>query len=129
MNMGRLSISFVLACSFLGSLASAVTTALTPVAAQAAPSDPNKAFLEDNPTKLKTFSCQALDEAMAMNYNLACLMETTGNAIDNAVGNQAAQKFKVQQKEYKSRCKGKPAKLAEAKRSRSHRRCKSLPNI
>ena len=124
MNAGRLTISVALACAFLWGCASAET----PAPALAAPSGSDKAFLEDNPEKLKAFSCEALDDAMASNYNLACLWETSANAFDKAVANQSVTKFRAQQKEYKSRCKEEPAKLAEAKRSRSHRRCTSLPN-
>lgn len=127
MNASKLTISIVLACAYLGGCASADTPAPAPDATVAAPSGQDKAFLEENPEKLKAFSCETLDDAMARNYGLACTMELAQNAIDKAIGDQSVRQFKAQHKEYKSRCKGKPAKLAEAKRGRSGRPCKSLP--
>ncbi len=129
MNASKLIVSIVLACAYLGGCTSSDTPAVSAAAPASLPSEPDKAHLEDNPERLKAFSCEKLDEAMSMNYTLACLWETTGNPTDQAIADFSAQKFKVQQKEYKSRCKAKPAKLAEAKRNRSHRACKLLPKV
>lgn len=127
MNAGRLTISVVLTCAFLWGCASADTPAPEPAAALPPPSAAEKAFLEDNPARLKTFTCPTLDDAMASNYGLACVLETSASAVDKTIGEQAVLKFKAQQKEYKSRCKEAPAKLVEAKKSRGNRGCKSLP--
>jgi hypothetical protein len=126
MKAGKLSISVALACAYLGGSASAETPA--PAFTQAAPSGSGKAFLEDDPEKLKAFSCEALGNAMASNYGLACFLESSERAFDKLLGAISGRKFKVQQKEYKSRCKGEPAKLAEAKRSLIRKPCKSLPS-
>ncbi len=128
MKAGRLTItiSVALACAYLAGCASAETPAPAPAVTQAGASGPDKAFLEDNPEKLKAFSCEALDDAMASNYNLAAIWEKQANPMDRAIADFSAKKFKVQQKEYKSRCKGEPAKLAAAKRWHPH--CKLLPN-
>lgn len=127
MFKGRLTISIALACVCLGG-AFAELPAPAPAAKQAAAAGSDKAFLEENPQKLKAFSCGTLDEFMATNYRLGCLLEMSPNGIDNAIGREAARKFKAQRKEYKSRCKGEPAKLAEAKKSRGLTPCRSMPN-
>jgi hypothetical protein len=128
MKACKLTISVALACAYLGGSASAETPAPASALTQAAPSGSGKAFLEDDPEKLKAFSCEALGNAMASNYGLACFLESSERAFDKIVGAASGRKFKVQQKEYKSRCKGEPAKLTEAKRSLIRKPCKSLPS-
>lgn len=126
MNLGKLTIPVSLVCALLAGCASADTPAPAAAVTDGAAAGPDKAFLEDNPERLKAFTCQALDEAMASNYRLACFLETSANKFDKAVGDQSAGKFKAQHAEYKSRCNGAPAKLKEAK-SHNRARCKSLP--
>jgi hypothetical protein len=122
MNTGRIAISAALACALFGVLfpvASALGETSSPMP---------KAAQEEYRTKLKAYSCDALDEAMSKSYVVACLGDIMRDPRDKMVAGFGAVQFKLEQKEYKSRCKEEPAKLKAQKKSNGNKTCTMVPS-
>jgi hypothetical protein len=118
-----------MACVFLWSFASAETPARTQNRPPAGSSATNPA-MEDNPAKLKAFSCADLDRAMAVNYTMTATLTTvdmlTPSPNSKLIADPVIKCFNAERKEFKSRCKGPAMALDAAKKLQ--RNNKYLPN-
>lgn len=126
--MSRITIPVALACALLGGAfaGGASGETLSPDATKHMTAMP-KAAQEEYRKKLKTFTCEALDDAMKSSYTVACMWDIMPDVRDKWVAKFGAEEFNLQKKEYKSRCKAEPAKLKDAKKS-NRRACTLVPD-
>jgi hypothetical protein len=118
MNAGKLFVSAVLAGVFLWGAASAESFKLP--YDNIPKVDPHDPVMEEDPERLKAISCKMLDLAMGANYVFAATLDVVHQVHPSPHTKTLAapyvKRFKLERKEYKSRCKEPAKHLEESKK-------------
>jgi hypothetical protein len=131
MNASKLIVSVISACAFLCGCASAETPAMPPAQfTDLKPiSDPHDPVNEEDPVRLRAISCQILDLVMATNYASTATLSVAQQELakrgypastDHPEAAAYVKRFKLERKEYKSRCKGPATEFEAVKKKYPH---------